>query len=69
MLVRVADTTTGDTWPQLRQGLERMHLGESAGRAGASPSAPRPPRQRELRALEIKEPQLALDVQAVRARR
>jgi hypothetical protein len=27
------------------------------------------PRQRELRALEIKEPQLALDVQAVRARR
>lgn len=43
VLVGVAETTTGDTWPQLRQGLERMHLGESAGRAGASPSAPRPP--------------------------
>jgi Transposase DDE domain len=70
VLVRVAETTTGDTWPQLRQELERMHLGEFAGPAGhLTQRTETTPRQRELlRALEIKEPPLVFDLQAARPR-
>ena len=71
MLVRVAETTTGDTWPQLRRELERMHLGEFAGPAGRiSQRTETTPGQRELlRALEIREPPLVLDLQAAQPRR
>jgi hypothetical protein len=71
LLVRVAETTTGDTWPQIRRELERMHLGEFAGPAGrVTQRTETTPRQRELlRALQIKEPPLVLDLQAAQPRR
>jgi transposase len=71
VLVRVAETTTGDPWPNLRRELDRMHLGEFAGPAGRiTQRTETTPRQRELlRALEIKEPPLVLDLQATRPRR
>jgi hypothetical protein len=71
VLVRVAETTTGDTWPQLRRELERMHLGEFTGPAGRiTQRTETTPRQRELlRALQIREPPLVLDLQAARPRR
>jgi hypothetical protein len=58
LLVRIAENATGDTWRNLRNELERMHLGSFAGPAGTS-------RQRSeltdrqkaiLRALELPEP-------------
>jgi hypothetical protein len=71
VLVRVAETTTGDTWPQIRRELDRMHLGEFAGPAGhVTQRTETTPRQRELlRALEIKEPPLVPDLQAAQPRR
>jgi transposase len=71
VLVRVAETTTGDTWPQIRRELERMHLGEFAGPAGRiTQRTETTPHQRELlRALQIPEPPLVLDLQAVQPRR
>jgi hypothetical protein len=71
VLVRVAETATGDTWPQIRRELERMHLGEFAGPAGhVTQRTETTPRQRELlRALQIKEPPLVLDLQTARPRR
>jgi hypothetical protein len=71
VLVRVAETTTGETWPTLRRELERIHLGEFAGPAGRiTQRTETTPRQRELlRALEIPEPPLVLDLQAIQPRR
>jgi Transposase DDE domain len=71
VLVRVAETSTGATWPTIRQELERMHLGEFAGPAGRlTQRTETTPRQRELlRALEIREPPLVFDLQAARPRR
>jgi DDE family transposase len=70
VLVRVAETTTGATWPTIRQELERMHLAEFTGPAGRlTQRTETTPRQRELlRALEIKEPPLVFDLQAARPR-
>jgi hypothetical protein len=34
LLVRVAETTTGQTWPILRRDLDRLHLGTFTGPAG-----------------------------------
>ena len=34
LLVRVAETTTGQTWPTLRRDLDRLHVGTFAGPAG-----------------------------------
>ena len=58
LLVRIAENATGETWRNLRNELERMHLGTFAGPAGTS-------RQRTeltagqkaiLRALELPQP-------------
>jgi Transposase DDE domain len=58
LLVRIAENATGDTWRNLRNELERLHLGTFAGPAGTS-------RQRTeltaghcsiLRALQLPEP-------------
>ena len=58
LLVRIAENATGDTWRNLRNELERLHLGTFAGPAGLS-------RQRTeltggqkaiLRALELPDP-------------
>jgi hypothetical protein len=34
LLVRVAETTTGQTWPTLRRDLDRLHVGTFTGSAG-----------------------------------
>nr|WP_240204828.1 transposase [Streptomyces actuosus] len=34
LLIRIAETTTGDTWPQIRRELDRLHLGTFAGPTG-----------------------------------
>ncbi len=34
LLIRVAETTTGDTWPVMRRHLERLHAGTFSGPAG-----------------------------------
>jgi hypothetical protein len=34
LLVRVAENTTGQTWPQMRRELDRIHLGTFTGAAG-----------------------------------
>ena len=34
LLIRITETTTGDTWPNLRRDLERLHLGTFTGPAG-----------------------------------
>lgn len=66
LLVRIAETTTGETWRNLRNELERMHLGTFAGPAGTS-------RQRTeltagqkqiLRTLELPEPPRFLHLEA-----
>jgi Transposase DDE domain len=58
LLVRIAENATGDTWRNLRNELERMHLGIFAGPAGTSRQRTElTPGQRSiLRALELSEP-------------
>ncbi|MFG2848974.1 IS1634 family transposase [Kitasatospora sp. NPDC048296] len=34
LLIRITETTTGDTWPQIRRELDRLHLGTFTGPAG-----------------------------------
>ena len=58
LLIRVAETKTGDTWPNLRRELQRLHLGEFHGSAGrVLQRTETTPRQREiLNALDIHQP-------------
>lgn len=58
LLVRVAETSTGDTWRALRRDLQRMHLGEFAGPAGrVVQRTETSPRQAAIfRALDLPEP-------------
>jgi hypothetical protein len=66
LLIRIAENQTSQTWRNLRDELERIHLGTFTGPAGTS----RQPtelttRQREiLRALNVAPPPLFLDLQA-----
>jgi hypothetical protein len=66
LLIRIAENQTGQTWCNLRDELQRMHLGTFTGPAGTS-------RQRTeltagqkdiLRALNVAQPPLFLDLQA-----
>ena len=66
LLIRIAENQTSQTWRNLRDELERMHLGTFTGPAGTS-------RQRTeltasqkdiLRALNVAQPPLFLDLQA-----
>ena len=58
LLVRIAENATGETWRNLRNELERLHLGTFAGPAGTSRQRTElTPGQRSiLRALELPEP-------------
>jgi hypothetical protein len=58
LLTRVAETRAGDTWPNLRRELERIHLGDFRGTAGrVHQRTELTPRQREiLAALHLPEP-------------
>ena len=40
LLIRIAENTTGQTWPAMRRELDRIHLGTFTGPAGTSGSAP-----------------------------
>jgi IS4 transposase len=58
LLVRIAENATSETWRNLRNELERMHLGTFAGPAGLSHQRTElTPGQKEiLRALQLPEP-------------
>ncbi|MEU9408586.1 hypothetical protein AB0E08_23250 [Streptomyces sp. NPDC048281] len=34
LLIRITETTTGDTWPHIRRELDRLHLGIFTGPTG-----------------------------------
>ncbi|MGH2779862.1 MAG: IS1634 family transposase [Thermoleophilaceae bacterium] len=65
LLVRIAENATGETWRNLRNELERMHLGTFTGPAGTSHQRTElTPGQKEiLRALELPEPPRFLHLQ------
>lgn len=63
LLIRVAETATGDTWRSIRHELDRMHLVTLATAHGqaAQRSATTPGQQAILRALDLPEPPKFLD--------
>jgi hypothetical protein len=74
LLIRIAENQTAETWRNLRDELQRMHLGTFAGPAGTSQQRTElTARQRDiLHALGIAQPPLFLHLQApqpARARR
>ena len=58
LLIRIAETATGDTWRNLRHELDRMHLGTFTGTAGTVQrrTATTPAQAATLRALDLAEP-------------
>jgi transposase len=66
LLIRIAENQTNDTWRNLRDELQRMHLGTFTGPAGTSRQRTElTARQREiLHALGVAPPPLFLDLQA-----
>ena len=66
LLIRIAENQTADTWRNLRDELQRMHLGTFTGPAGTSQQRTElTARQREiLHALNVAQPPLFLDLQA-----
>lgn len=58
LLIRLAETATGDTWRNLRHQLDRMHLGTFSGAAGTirRRTATLPEQAAILRALQLPEP-------------
>src|SRR6266496_4077540 len=67
LLIRIAENQANDTWRNLRDELERMHLGTFTGPAGASQQRTElTTRQRDiLRALGVAQPPLFLRLQAL----
>ncbi len=63
LLIRVAETATGDTWRNIRHELERMHLVTLATADGrvAQRSVATPGQQAILHALDLREPPKFLD--------
>ena len=66
LLIRIAENQTGDTWRNLRDELQRMHLGTFTGPAGTSHQRTElTARHRDiLRALGVTQPPLFLRLQA-----
>ena len=58
LLIRIAETQTGETWRNLRDELQRLHLGTFTGPAGLvhKTSETTAAQQRILRALELEPP-------------
>jgi len=71
MLIRVAENATGWTWPRICREMQRMHLGQFTGPAGrVTQRTETTPEQRQiLRALQLKEPPIVLDLQPATPRR
>ncbi len=65
LLVRIAESATGETWRNLRNELERLHLGTFAGPAGTSHQRTELTAGQKdiLRALELPEPPRFLHLQ------
>jgi hypothetical protein len=68
LLIRVAETTCGDTWRNLRHELDRMHLGTFTGPAGTirRRTATTPTQAGILRALDLAEPREISDIRPTR---
>jgi hypothetical protein len=66
LLIRIAENQTSQTWRNLRDELQRMHVGTFTGPAGTSRQRTElTARQREiLHALNVAQPPLFLDLQA-----
>ena len=66
LLIRVAETQAEETWPTIRDIMQRMHLGTFAGANGTVRRCTETRHEQAaiLRALEIKEPPLMLNVKA-----
>jgi hypothetical protein len=66
LLIRIAENQAADTWRNLRDELQRMHLGTFTGPAGTSQQRTElTPRQRDiLRALHVASPPLFLHLDA-----
>jgi hypothetical protein len=66
LLIRIAENQAGDTWRNLRDELQRMHLGTFTGPAGTSQQRTElTPCQRDiLRALNVAQPPLFLHLDA-----
>ena len=66
LLIRLAENHTGDTWRNLRDELQRMHLGTFAGHAGTSRQRTELTAQQQaiLRALGVEQPPLFLQLAA-----
>ena len=66
LLIRLAENHTGDTWRNLRDELQRMHLGMFAGHAGTSRQRTELTAQQQaiLRALGVEQPPLFLQLAA-----
>ena len=66
LLIRIAENQAGDTWRNLRDELQRMHLGTFTGPAGTSRQRTEltAPQRDILRALGVAPPPLFLDLQA-----
>jgi Transposase DDE domain len=64
LLIRIAENQTADTWRNLRDELERMHLGTFAGHAGTSRQRTEltAHQQAILRALSVQQPPLFLQL-------
>ena len=66
LLIRIAENQTGDTWRNLRDELERLHLGTFAGHPGTSRQRTEltAHQQQILRALRVEQPPLFLQLAA-----
>jgi hypothetical protein len=69
LLVRVAETTTGETWRNLRRELQRMHLGEFQGSAGRvlQRTETTPAQRQILHALNLEEPPRFFELEPAQA--
>lgn len=67
LLIRIAETKTGDTWPTLRRELERLQVGTFEGSAGffRKRTAPTAAQKAIFRQLQIQEP---AEMQEIRPR-
>jgi Transposase DDE domain len=68
LLIRVAETTTGDTWRNLHHELDRMHLGTFTGPAGTirRRTTTTPAQAAIFRALDLAEPREISDIRPAR---
>ncbi|WP_190823442.1 IS1634 family transposase [Saccharopolyspora pogona] len=64
LLIRITETTTGQTWPSIRDELQRLHLGTFTGPAGTFRQRTEitPPQRTILTALKLDEPRRVHEV-------